>query len=127
MTDIEIIREAREACEKSLTNPAGRHWVDIAIGYLTQVLDRLTAPPSESARELATVLAVGWQRSDEVGAPEDRPIVGTWIDDQGQPQTIPVVCIGGQWYGYDVHNDHPAELLFGYPPLFWIDLPGGAR
>jgi hypothetical protein len=40
---IGTIREALDACKKSLTNPAGRHWVDVAIGFLTKALDELAA------------------------------------------------------------------------------------
>jgi hypothetical protein len=69
----------------------------------------------------------GWVRSEELGCPDGRPIVGCWIDDQGQPITIPVVEVGGRWYGYDTHAGHPLELLYGYPPMWWTDLPGGAR
>ena len=63
----EKIRQAVLAIRKSRTNPAGRHWLDVAEGFLAQALALSSLHPEAREREedgLACILAEpfgGWE------------------------------------------------------------------
>lgn len=66
-----------------------------------------------------------WTRSADRGPPKETPIIGFWISDS-QPMTVPVVLYGEMFFEYNPTSRYPAPL-FGFPPVYWIGMPGGAE
>jgi hypothetical protein len=71
--------------------------------------------------------SAGWTLSAVALPPDDRPIVGLWMED-AQPVVIAVVGHGRRYFGYDaLHPEGPLSPLESTPPVWWVDFPGGAR
>jgi hypothetical protein len=71
-------------------------------------------------------VSITWNTSAYLEPPDDTPIVGYWVDGN-QPIIVAVVCVNNKYYEYDPNVNHPVTLLFGYPPIQWAEMPGGAK
>ena len=76
-----------------------------------------------SRPEMVSDWATPYSRS----IPENTPVVGLWMDN-GQPVVLAVVAHGTRYFEYDaLHPMGPASMLYGYPPMWWTPMPGGAK
>ena len=67
-----------------------------------------------------------WHRTEDFTPPDSKPICGMWID-YDKPEVEVVRKIGGNFYEYNSNPFAPTALLYGYPPLYWSEMPGAAE
>jgi hypothetical protein len=71
--------------------------------------------------------AAEWTLSADTPPPLETPFVGYWIKDC-RPIPVTVVEIGTHYYEYTAGGGTArAQLIYEDAPLYWIQLPGGAR
>lgn len=75
----------------------------------------------------ASIVGVAeWHRTEDLPPPNDRPICGMWIDGNN-PEVEFVRRVGGSFYEYNPNPFAATALLYGFPPIYWSEMPGAAE